>query len=205
VNFIMSTNWFSLRKRLLPFLVLGGLGFGAVGLLFGDGCGPVERGIRAALGAWDMWQSPAETPYERPVRQMPKHSVPMAQAPGYRDARDQVDRLHPRDRESQSKLAYRRFCHHCHGSHGDSRTIVAESFDFNLPVLRDAEIQKQTDEELFQALGEGVSRMIPLASSLSAVELLLAIEHMRKLKDCESKAVYPPQWTRPLSSARAQP
>ena len=46
--------------------------------------------------------------------------------------------------------AYRRYCSHCHGEHGDNRTIVGESFSPRLPDLRLPGTQAKTDRELYE-------------------------------------------------------
>ena len=64
----------TISRVLWPLAALALLGAAGLGLLFGDGCGPVERGLRAVLGTWDMWQSPAVMPHEKPLLEVPAPS-----------------------------------------------------------------------------------------------------------------------------------
>ena len=112
-----------LLSRLLPALAVFVVAGFVFSLLFGDGCGPVERGIRAALGTWDMWQTPMEAPFEEPLREMPEGVVAIGQGEDpFLRARAKVAKLDETARQKAAALAYRRFCHHCHGPNGDNRT-----------------------------------------------------------------------------------
>ncbi len=187
-----------MARALLPLTVLALLGAGGFGLLFGDGCGPVERGLRAALGTWDMWQSPAVMPHEKPLLAVPAGTVTVgAPASEFSAAQISLEQLPAPRHRADAQVAYRRFCHHCHGPHGDGRIIVGESFDIELPDLRTEDIQELEDEDLFDIVTEGNGQMIALQHTIRPVDRILAIIHLRRLKDAPSHPFFPPRWQKP--------
>lgn len=187
-----------LLKAIAPLLALAAVGGFAVSLLTGDGCGPVERGIRAALGTWDMWDTAMLAPYRTPSGALPEGTVPVGGAPEtFERAQVALEALPAVVRARRSAQAYRRYCHHCHGPQGDNRISVGESFGFALPDLRQDAIQNLVDEQIFEALTSGSKRMIPLAATLSGLDRLLAIEHLRSLRGAESKPFFRPRWVEP--------
>jgi hypothetical protein len=187
-----------LLKAIAPLVVVAAGGGFALSLLTGDGCGPVERGIRAGLGTWDMWETAMVAPYQQPLGAVPEGSVPVGGDPeSYATARRTIDALLPAERKLLAGQAFRQFCHHCHGPRGDNRIIVGESFGFALPDLRSDDIQNLADEQIFASLSVGTKRMISLAAMTTAVERVLAIEHLRTLKGAVSRPFYPPRWVQP--------
>jgi hypothetical protein len=192
-------------KKMMPLAALVVAGGAMAGLLFGDGCGPVERTVRAALGTWDMWQTPAVHPHERPLRSVPDGAVPVdAPADEIAAAARELEALSPIERTERGRLAWRRYCHHCHGENGDNRVIAGESFGFALPDLREEEILEMEDEDLFGIISEGSGRMIALAATLTPLERLLAVHHLRTLADNPSRPFYPPRWVRPAQEPVAR-
>jgi hypothetical protein len=185
-------------KTMVPIMaVLAVFGF-AFSLLSGDGCGPVERGIRAGLGTWDMWETAMVAPYQRPMGAVPDGVVPVGgRSDTYEAAQTALKAISADERIKRAHLNYRRFCHHCHGPNGDNRIIVGESFGFKLPDLRSDEIQNLADVQIFEALSLGSERMIPLAATISPVDRLLVIEYLRTLKGRPSRPFYPPRWVEP--------
>jgi len=150
----------------------------------GDYLGPLERTARAALNAWDMWDNEGVRTYEAPMPQRPEGTVSTQGRPGYNMAVLRLGDRAPDPREN--KIIYDRFCRHCHGVNGDSRTIVAESFDFPLPDLRDDDVQSQADDELFWSIFHGTGDMIALKETLPPEQILMTIHHLRSLKDAPS-------------------
>lgn len=194
----MTAKIKALVKKVAPLLVVAAVFGFALSLLEGDGCGPVERGIRAGLGTWDMWETAMVSPYQTPLVAVPEGTVPVGgRRDTYEQARAVVDAMPPAERAERAKLTYRRYCHHCHGPNGDNRIIVGESFSFPLPDLRSDEIQGLTDDQIFESLTHGTKKMIPLAATLSGVDRLLAIVHLRTLKGRPSKPFFPRRWVEP--------
>lgn len=194
----MTLNPRQVIRALLPIAGLAAVAGFAVSLLSGDGCGPVERGVRAALGTWDMWQTPLVAPHQRPLHRVPAGAVPVGgPTQSLARARAAVVAMPAAARTERAARVYRRFCYHCHGPSGANRVIVAESFPFRLPDLRSDAVQGLSDSQIFDSLTHGRQRMIPLAATLDARDRLLAIEHLRRLKDEPARPFYPRRWVEP--------
>ena len=59
-------------------------------------------------------------------------------------------------------------------------------------------MQAQTDEALFDHLQEGGDLMLPLAATLSPMEMILTVEYLRTLERRPSTPYYKPQFTEPI-------
>lgn len=175
-------------RRGLYLVVL--LAFALLGGCKGDWLGPAERTARAALMGWDMWSTPSVRPYEAPMPHGVEGTVP-AHPNRSLVAEKRFEELTPEERDAQGRLAYRRFCHHCHGVNGDGRTVVGESFDVRPPDLRADEIQKRDDATLAAGVASGKGAVLPLGPSMTELEIRLAIHHMRSLKNNRSTPFYP--------------
>jgi mono/diheme cytochrome c family protein len=186
-----------MRDATGPTLVLGWMLLGAS--CQGDWLGPVERGARAAFNGWDMWNTPAVRPYEDPMPEPVAGTVPMTPVLDLERARAKIDARPVAARRERAALSYRRYCHHCHGPNGDARIIVGESFDVVLPDLRHRPVQDMSDQELIRFLVHGSANMIPLGPTMSAVELLEAIEHVRTLVGAPSRPYFPPRYVEPIA------
>ncbi len=193
-----------MKRRSILFRASAGVLFllvsGAVmvRLLFGDGLGPVERTVRAVLGAWDMWQTPMVRPYEKPLFHTPEGSLTVDWAEKtYEKARARVDAMPADVRRKEGRLAYRRYCSHCHGPAGAGRTIVAESFPFPLPDLRSRRIQGMDDKTLFEEITHGTKRSPALGSTTTPDERVLVIDYLRTLPGKKAVPFFPPKWVRP--------
>jgi hypothetical protein len=164
----------------------------------GDYAGGVERVAREALNGWDMWETDAVQPHEKPMP-LPVHgTVSVAGATGFEQARRQVTDLLPVVRVRRAGLVYRRYCHHCHGASGDGRTIVGESFGVRPPDLRSHEIQSKSDRDLYEHISNGTDVLIPLAPTIAPMDRLLAIEHMRTLAGAPSVPLFEPRNVEPV-------
>jgi hypothetical protein len=195
-----------LLKKLAPLILLGVVAAAGTSLLFGDGCGPVERGVRAALGTWDMWETRMVSPYEAPLAMPPSGTVRLGESAGaFERARARYEEISSRELNAGAAKTYRVYCGHCHGPAGDNRTIVGESFGFALPDLRDEHIQKLSDREMFERLTRGSEKMIPLADTLTPLKRLLAIRHVRTLKGRKSAPPFPPRWVEPAEQPGGPP
>jgi hypothetical protein len=164
----------------------------------GDWFGPLERVAREALMAWDMWATDAVRPYEAPMPSTPEGTVPVDGAQGFDEAREQWRNLTGEQRREGAALAYRRYCHHCHGASGDGRIIVGESLDAWMPDLRDASVQEQTNEELYEAIAGGFTLDLPLDRTMTPLEIMLAIDHVRSLRAAPSEPYFKPRSTQPI-------
>ena len=160
--------------------------------------GPFERGARAALNGFDMWATESVRPYEEPMPNQPEGTVQTEDLFSIEKGRADLARLSKKDRARKSALSYRRYCHHCHGPNGDGRIIVGESHEFKPADLRSAHTQAMSDEEIFNHVKEGGELMLPLAATLSPVEIMLVIDHLRSLKDKPSVPHFKPQFTEPI-------
>jgi mono/diheme cytochrome c family protein len=125
-------------------------------------------------------------------------TVPVGGVSGYGEARAQLDGLAPAQVRKRAALAYRRYCHHCHGSNGDGRIIVGESFGSELPDLRSEEIQQQDDQDLYNTVMDGGGNMLSLRGTLTPLEALQTVRHLRTLAGAPSRPFYPPKDTVPL-------
>jgi hypothetical protein len=164
----------------------------------GDWFGGAERATREAVDGWDMWETDAVQPHEKPMP-LPVHgTVPVNGAPTFDQARQQRDEMAPPARKRRAELVYRRFCHHCHGSNGDGRSIVGESFGVRPPDLRAPEVQARSDRELYDHLSTGTDVLIPLAPIMTPMDRLLAIERMRALAGAPSEPLFEPRNVEPL-------
>lgn len=164
----------------------------------GDWLGPVERGLRALVNGWDMWATDAVRPYEDPMPELVPGTVPTEDRFSFQVGQQHLKEIKANDLPSRALTAYRRYCHHCHGKNGDGRIIVGESHEFKPPDLRSPDIQSKTDRELFEHVKTGGDLMLPLAATLSPLDILLTAHHIRTLKDRPSKPYYPVRDAKPI-------
>ena len=172
--------------------------FGLTGCDQGDWFGGVERVAREAFHGWDMWETAAVQPYEKPLLAPVDGAVALERIAGFAEARERVAEMPVEEREKRSALAYRRFCHHCHGPNGDARIIVGESFGVPVPDLRSPEIQAKTDSEIYESVSRGTERIIPLAPIMTPQDRVLAIEYVRGLAAARSVPFFEPRNVVPL-------
>lgn len=168
----------------------------------GDYLGPLERGARAAIGAWDFWATEHVRPYETPMPRTPAGTVPVSGRATYERALAEVGALPEQARPELADRAYGRFCQHCHGPSGDNRTIVGESFGERLPDMRSPRVQDKSDQELYYAVRRGSHVMIPLATVVSPRDTLLAIHKIRTLVGAASRPYFSPKFTEPIGAKR---
>ncbi len=182
---------------LLPAL----MSLSACEAIWHDAFGPAERGARALFNGWDMWNTPAVRPYERPMPNTPEGTVQatpeLLPSSTFAAAKVRVEAMDPKARAEKASLAYRRFCYHCHGPAGAGRVIVGESFGVAPTDLRD-DGQDLDDEEMFDAIRAGSGDMLSLADTLTPEETVLVIEYVRTLAGAPARPFYPPQNTEPL-------
>jgi hypothetical protein len=164
----------------------------------GDYLGGLERQIRAGVNGWDMWATEAVRPYEDPMPAPVEGTVPTVDLRDRVEAGRQLGRMSDGERAERAALTYRRYCHHCHGPNGDGRIIVGDHLELKPADLRSAAVQGRSDDELYRHLEEGGRLMLPLAATMSATEMLLAIEELRRLEDRPSKPHFAPRNTEPI-------
>jgi hypothetical protein len=169
-------------------ILLAALSF--VGCDRGDYAGGVERAAREAVNGWDMWQTAAVQPHEKPLTLPVDGTIPITGVTGFEQAQRQAAGLLPSVRTRRAALVYRRYCHHCHGANGDGRTIVGESFGVRPPDLRAAEIQSKSDRVLYDHISLGTEILIPLAPTIAPMDRVLAIDHMRTLAGAPSEPFF---------------
>lgn len=186
-------------------LVLAGLTLAASlgGCDWGDWF-PFERTARTLFNGWDMWDTAAVSPHQVPMPAVPPGTVPFGGLQGYTQARAELERMGAAARRAKAALAYRRYCHHCHGANGDGRIIVGESFTPAPPDLRAPDVQQLADDDLHGIVMEGGGKMIPLRGTLTPLEAQLAISHMRTLASAPSRPFLPPRDEAPINDAPAR-
>jgi mono/diheme cytochrome c family protein len=69
-------------------------------------------------------------------------------------------------------------CAMCHGADGTGKTPMGQKL--NIRDLRSAEVQKQSDAEMSQAIAQGKGKM-PAFKALSSGEVKLLAAHIREL------------------------
>ena len=159
---------------------------------------PFERTFRALFNGWDMWSTAAVSPHGQPMPPVPEGAVPVGGLRRYEAARAGLDALPAAEKAAGGALAWRRYCHHCHGPNGDARIIVGESFSPAIPDLRLPAAQGRTDREIYDQVQRGGAVMIPLDDTVTPLETLLAIRHLRSLASAPSKPFFPPQSAVPI-------
>jgi hypothetical protein len=172
--------------------------FGVTGCADGDWLGPMERGLRGAMDGWDMWDTAAVRPYQDPMPPIVEGTVPTQDRYSFETGKRQLAGISPDQRKVRAARAYRRYCHHCHGPNGDGRIIVGESLDIAPTDLRDGAVQSQSDRALFDHLQSGGDLMIPLAATMSPLEMFYAIDHVRSLKTRPTKPNFPAKFEQPI-------
>ena len=116
-----------MRATVAALILLAALGLVACDR--GDYAGGAERATREALNGWDMWETAAVQPHEKPLPLPVAGTVPSDGAPSFERALQQLGEMSAFDRKQRAALVYRRYCHHCHGANGDGRTIVGGTDD----------------------------------------------------------------------------
>jgi len=159
---------------------------------------PFERTARELFNGWDMWDDDSVGPHQEPMPRVPAGAVRVdAPRRTLAAAEQQRAALTVAERRRQGALAYRRYCHHCHGPNGDGRIIVGESFNPALPDLREVLVDRE-DSELGETILGGTGKMVALDDTLTPLEALLAIEHARSLRSAPSRPFFPPRSTAPI-------
>jgi len=74
---------------------------------------------------------------------------------------------------------YKAKCATCHGADGSGQTPMGKSM--KLRDLRSAEVQKQTDQELYDWTANGKGKMPAYKGKLSDEEIKALVAHMREL------------------------
>ena len=86
--------------------------------------------------------------------------------------------------QDEGAALFKAKCARCHNANGDGKTAAAERM--KIPDLRSPEIQKMSDEELFQTIGNGVQhKQYPhtfLAKGMHPGEIRQLVGYIRTLK-----------------------
>ncbi|HEY6302118.1 MAG TPA: cytochrome c [Terriglobales bacterium] len=75
---------------------------------------------------------------------------------------------------------YKARCSACHGAHGAGDTMLGKNL--NLRALGSADVQKQSDDELFTTISRGKNRMPPFDRKLSKDQIRDVVKYIRTLK-----------------------
>ncbi|GAB4298269.1 MAG: hypothetical protein Kow0090_13650 [Myxococcota bacterium] len=164
----------------------------------GDFLGPVERTARAVFNGWDMWATESVRPYEMPMPRAPDGAIRRERKLTFEETETNFLRLGDDEKKSLGELSYRRYCYHCHGENGDGRIIVGESFGVAMTDLRLNKTQSQTDKELFEKAFKGTGNMLSLEDTMTPIEAISTIYHLRGLKNAPSKPYFTPKSVEPI-------
>ena len=145
-----------------------------------------------------MWATDAVRPYEGPMPSIVNGTVPIVDTTSYKVGKENLGKLTSDELNTKAELSYRRYCHHCHGQNGDGRIIVGESLKVRPADLRSSSIQSKTEEDLFNHIKSGGKLMLPLSATMTPQEILLSIQHIRKLRGRGSVPYVEPQYTEPI-------
>jgi mono/diheme cytochrome c family protein len=160
---------------------------------------PPERAARAVLNGWDMWATAAVSPYKAPLLPTPTSAVPTNHDKDpFATARAKVDAMPIEGRRNAGTKTFTRYCSHCHGANGDGRSIVGESFTPRFPDLRSPASQARSDRELYDLLMHGSAQMVPLDDTVTPLEAVLGIDHVRSLAGAPTRPLFPPKSDQPL-------
>jgi mono/diheme cytochrome c family protein len=75
---------------------------------------------------------------------------------------------------------YKTKCSACHGANGAGDTMIGKNL--KLRPLASADVQKQSDDELFTLISKGKNRMPPFDNKLSKDQIRDLVKHVRSLK-----------------------
>ena len=81
---------------------------------------------------------------------------------------------------SDGAAIYKAKCASCHGADGSGQTAMGKSM--KLRDLRSAEVQKQTDKELFTVTADGKGKMPGYKTKLTEADINALVAHMRTMK-----------------------
>lgn len=74
---------------------------------------------------------------------------------------------------------YKAKCVSCHGANGSGQTPVGKSM--KLRDLRSADVQKQTDQELYKWTADGKGKMPAYKGKLTEAQINALVAHMRTM------------------------
>ena len=123
--------------------------------------------------------------YEKKMPEMPQGAIPVHGGLNVLRESDPEDLRNPLPHKQSSidrgKRAYGYFCVMCHGPNGRGYGTVGQSF-YPLPTnLRSADIQDQTDNEIFYSTTFGLNRMPPLGYTASKEDRWAVLHYIRSL------------------------
>lgn len=155
----------------------------------------VLAGVYAVVTVYDnvmsagrMWETPAVKPHERPLDTMGQGVVPFSGGEARLRATPAKD-LHPpwqRPDESvieKGRIAYGRYCVHCHGKDYDGMGTVGQSFSPLPADLTTPEVQQMTGGEMFRSISYGTKngRQPPLHATMTPMERWSVIAFVQSL------------------------
>ena len=86
--------------------------------------------------------------------------------------------------EDDTVALYNSTCRACHNSNGDGKTAAAQKM--SIPDLRSVRIQKMSDDELFQTIGNGIEhKQYPhtfLRKGMTEAQVRQLVSYLRTLK-----------------------
>lgn len=85
--------------------------------------------------------------------------------------------------QDEGAALFKANCARCHNGNGDGKTTAGEKM--KIPDLRSAEVQKMSDEQLFQTIGNGVQhKQYPhtfLSKGMKEGDIRKIVTHLRTL------------------------
>ena len=133
-----------------------------------------------------MYDQDSVRAYERKMPQGDPRSVPLPG--GFRGLKSVDPRTLPNpvgyseQSARQGKQVYAYYCVHCHGPKTDGRGTVGQSFAPLPTDLASADVQAQTDGELYARIRLGFKRHPPLFTTISEEDGWAVVNYVRSLK-----------------------
>lgn len=132
-----------------------------------------------------MTDDEAVNTYGKKMPQPPPHTVPFNGGIEELINSDPKNLVNPvtatAEAVTKGYTAYGYYCLHCHGYLADGNGTVGQSFSPLPTDLRTAEVQKQSDGEIFYKISLGYKRCPPLALSIAEKDRWAIIDYLRTL------------------------
>jgi len=123
--------------------------------------------------------------HEKVMPDMPDHTIPVAGGIEILRSSDPRRLVNPLPADAGSRArgeeAYGFYCIHCHGPTGDGYGTVGQSFSPRPADLGSAQVQRQSDGELFGKISLGYKRHPPLAYTVPENDRWAVINYLRSL------------------------
>lgn len=123
----------------------------------------------------ELSQPPLATPTSRPA--------PADRYVSFRQAAEQIAKLPPVEQQQRATVLYQRYCQNCHGPVGERQAAAGKTFDLKALEARSRSAGPHADEQLFDLVSNGSGAMLALEGTMTPVERVLVIRHLRELAE----------------------